>query len=105
MLLRWVSIAPLESIQSPKSNIKYIMMLLQTTLDKISRDTSPFSCQSSRAYVIPPLPINDVDCYVLGLLVAAKFSKCNIYFNIDYGRGETNDEVVFLDVHFDIEEH
>ena len=55
--------------------------------------------------MIPPLPINDVDCDVLGLLVAAKFSKCNIYFNIDYGRGETNDEVVFLDVHFDIEEH
>ena len=31
----------------------------------------------------------NVDCKVL--LVAAKFSKCNFYFNIDWGIGETND--------------
>ena len=58
---------------------------LQTTLDKISWDTSPFF-PSVLAYLCDtPCPPINVDCYVL--LVADKFSKCNFYFNIDWGKG------------------
>ena len=50
--------------------------------------------------MIPSPPMN-VDCNVL--LAADKFSKCNFYFNIDWGEGGQIMKFVFLDVHFDIE--
>ena len=49
------------------------------------------SSHASHAYVTTSLPQSNVDYYVL--LVAARFSKCNTYFNNDWGEGGANDEV------------
>ena len=74
-----------------------------TTVDRISWDTSPFFLSVLTCLSDTPSPPINVDCYVL--LVAAKFSKCNFYLNIDWERGGTNDKVrISQDVHFDIEE-
>ena len=64
---------------------------IPTTLNKHSQDTSPSLYQSLHAYVIPPSPLINVDCDVL--LAAAKFNKCNFYFNIDRGRRGKNAEI------------
>ena len=68
------------------------LQVQSTTLAfKVSWDTSPFFLSVLTYLCDTPSPPINVDCYVL--LVAAKFSKCNVYFNIDWGRGGTNDEV------------
>ena len=51
---------------------------------------------------MPPSPPRNFDYNVL--LVAAKFTKGNLYFDIDWGKGGSMLKFVFLDVHFETEE-